>query len=538
MLAFLLFTTLCGSQLWANPFSGYLSPSIKESSHFYVQHPPFKYPFKQVDELNDLELDVNALGENLGHDKIDSLKSWYKSFTYNSHLNLYSYDFAIGSHWEFLPYPIVKDVQEIEPIQWIPEFSQTNMGLQTLAFLKSIDTLTNTSAYAGNKLEILKTPNSLKKIISKIEASKDHVFMSSFLFQCDAGSKEIMSVLEKKIKQGLEVFAIIDATFINADRSCVKRIKELGVHLALQGGVPKIFHEKMYVFDGEYAIVDGANLAGVQTLSNGSNNLINDMGIGVQGPMVQEVAHRFLYHWKDNLKNEIPEKLINFYAKKRDEAMSLKTESALTQGLEKKSGVCRLVTSNPGFKNRKILPMYLAYIKEAKEYLFFNQIDHRYQNILGNGAGKTVVDEIINTINRNPRLRVDMLSNQWKLPTDIALPDGMGTEANWFSFLITKPGHLVLKRPHLQITKARKNLIPLVSGKKFNWWASAVYMHAKTMMIDNIATMIGSYNISGTSEKLSYEQVMVCHDEELAKEMQKSILQDILNSIPIPTEAL
>jgi phosphatidylserine/phosphatidylglycerophosphate/cardiolipin synthase-like enzyme len=63
-------------------------------------------------------------------------------------------------------------------------------------------------------------------------------------------------------------------------------------------------------------------------------------------------------------------------------------------------------------------------------------------------------------------------------------------------------------------------------------------MHAKTMMIDNIATMIGSYNISGTSEKLSYEQVMVCHDEELAKEMQKSILQDILNSIPIPTEAL
>lgn len=537
MLAFLLLI-LYATPLWANPFTPYLLPPAKEASPFYDQRPPFKYPFSQAEELNNLEIDLNALGEELGQNKLETLKSWYKSFNYNSHLNLYSYDFSIGSHWEFLPYPIVKDLKGIEPQQWIPEFAHLNQGLQSLAFIRSMDKLTNTEAYAGNNLEILKTPNSLKKIISKIEASQDHVFMTSFLFQCDAGSKEIMNVLEKKIKQGLEVFAIIDATFINADRSCVKKIRDLGVHLALQGGPLKIFHEKMYVFDGEYAIVDGANLAGVQTLSNGSNNLINDMGIGVEGPMVQEVAHRFLYHWQQSLKNKIPERILDFYAKKRNEAKSLKSDSAVAQGLENKSGVCRLVTSNPGLKNRKILPMYLAYIQEAKEYLFFNQIDHRYQNILGNGTGKTVVDEIINTIDRNPRLRVDMLTNQWKLPTDIALPDGMGTDANWFSFLITKPGHLVLKRPHLQITKARKNLIPLISGKKFNWWASAVYMHAKTMMIDNMATMIGSYNISAGSENFSYEQVMVCHDEELAKEMQKSILQDILNSIPIPTEVL
>ena len=109
---------------------------------------------------------------------------------------------------------------------------------------------------------------------------------------------------------GVNVFLILDSTFTMSDRRCVRRLKQMGVILGLAGGLLKFFHEKMYVFDGEYGIIDGQNIVSAQTLSNGHNNLINDMGIGFKGPIVQEVAHRFLDHWVKLMKKKMPQKII------------------------------------------------------------------------------------------------------------------------------------------------------------------------------------------------------------------------------------
>lgn len=534
VLFFLLFLV---SELRANPFLPALAKKESSGELFFKQIPPFKYPFNQSSELNDFKLILDKIPSLLGPNKLVAYEEMFKDFKYDTKLNLYAYDFAVGEHWDILPHPLVTETIDIKANEWISEFNNelTSLeGIQSLSFDQQIDEISGTEAYAGNKVELLKTPLSLKKIISQLEASKDHVFMSSFLFQCDAGSAEILNLMEKKINQGVEIYLVIDKIFTLADRNCVKRLKKMGVQLALQGGLTGIFHEKMYVFDGEYAIVDGQNLAGVQTLSNGHNNLFNDMAIGVKGPMVQEVAHRFLYHWNRINKKQISEKLAELYATKRLEAVSLKSDQAIEAGLLNQSGVCRLVTQNPGFKGRKILPLYFAYAQNAKNYLFFNQIDHRFQDVGGNGVGKKFLKELVKIAHENKNLRVDMLTNQWKLPTDIALIDGMGINGNLFTFMITKPGLLVLERPHEQIGTAREKLIPLLNGEKLHWWASATYMHAKTMMIDNIATMIGSYNINAGSENFSYEQVMICHDHDLAQKMQKSIVQDLLNSIPIP----
>jgi phosphatidylserine/phosphatidylglycerophosphate/cardiolipin synthase-like enzyme len=59
-------------------------------------------------------------------------------------------------------------------------------------------------------------------------------------------------------------------------------------------------------------------------------------------------------------------------------------------------------------------------------------------------------------------------------------------------------------------------------------------MHAKTMMADNIFSLVGSYNINPTSEGQSFEQVLACVDQDLADSFQSSIVTDALNSIPVP----
>jgi phosphatidylserine/phosphatidylglycerophosphate/cardiolipin synthase-like enzyme len=338
--------------------------------------------------------------------------------------------------------------------------------------------------------------------------------------------------MEDKIQKGLQIYLIIDSTFTLADLTCVKKLRNIGVNLGLQGSLGKVFHEKMYVFDGEYAIVDGHNIVAAQTLSNGSNNLINDTGVGVIGPMVSEIAQRFIYHWQTLLKKPLPENILHFYAelKKTNEKYSQK--EFIEDALLKKQGLCRLVTNTPG-KNKSILGTYKAYVQNAKNYIFFNMIDLRFEKIIGNSIGNDFLQLIAEKANNNPQMRIDMLSNHWKLPTDIALPKGVAARQTFFSQMITKPGQLILDRPHLQISKGKKFINEILVEDNFHWWASAIYVHSKTMMIDNLVTAIGSYNINSTSESSSYEQTLICHDQELADQMQKSILHDVLNSIPI-----
>lgn len=518
------------SELRANPFLPALEMRQGASEFYFQQTPPFQYPFTQSSELNSLEVNIEKFAELLGSNKLSAYKELFKTFNYDQKLNLYAYDFAVGSEWEFLPHPIVKDVNSINSKEWVSEFNSTlqeNEGIHSADFIQSINELTGSEAYAGNEVEVLKTPHNFNTILARLEKARHHAFMSSFIFQCDAGSSEVLELMQKKIEQGVSIYLLIDKVFTLADRKCVKELKSIGVKLALVGGPLKIFHEKMYVFDGEYAVVDGQNMTGVQTLSNGSNNLINDIGVGIQGPLVQVIAHRFISHWNKSKQVRMPEKITEFYDQKRIEAESFKSTTA-------HEGLCRLVTSNPGIKNRKILSLYLRYIRAANNYIFFNLIDQRFQTVSGNTMGVNFIKEVINVANKKNNIRVDMLSNHWKLPTEIKLPEPLTVKPTLLSFIMSEPGKLLMKMPHLQISTGRKKLIPLINDAKFNWWASAIYMHAKTMMVDNLATMIGSYNINSGSENFSYEQVVVCHDEKLAQEMQKSIVQDLLNSIPIP----
>ena len=521
-------------QTWANPFQSTFETANEDNEIFYQQTPPFKYPFTQDDSLNNLEVNLDKMGKLLGQNKLGKLESIYKIFPYNKKVGLYSYPFSVGSKWDILPYPWIKSMDKIKADEWVPHFqaSTKETPIHNLEFLKKMNEITQSTLYAGNKIELLKNPYNTNKMMEKLSQAKHHVFMTSFLFQCDAGTKSLRNLIRKKIKEGLQYYLIIDKTFVRADKACAKELKEMGVHLGLQGQAGNIFHEKMYVFDGEYAMIDGQNLIGPQVLSNGHNNLLNDTAAGLTGPMVQEIAHHFFNHWK-KIKQEMPSDIIEFYHQLKLKAASMATNEAIEEGLEKRQGLCRLVVDKPQGKKRHIYPMYQAYVDQAQHYIFFNQIDMRFEFMLQNKQGNEFIENLIAKANANKDLRIDMLANHWKLPTDIALPEGQGVPPTFLSWMMTKPGSLFIDRPHKQIEKGRKQFSPKMNGADFHWWTSSIYNHSKTMMVDNIAVMVGSFNINVASITASYEQTLVCHDEELSKQTQKSIVQDLLNSIPI-----
>jgi phosphatidylserine/phosphatidylglycerophosphate/cardiolipin synthase-like enzyme len=522
---------------WSNPFEASFEYKQSDQTPYYSLKSPFVYPFEQASELNNYQLNLEKFSQLMGeNEKLNQLKKIYQTFPYDQKINLYRYSFSVAPNWDILAYPLIDHIADENPKKWIGHFENSineHDSIQDFKFIQSIDDLTQSISYSNNKTRLLKTPDSFDEILYQLNNAKNHVFMSSFLFQCDAGTEDLIKLMQTKVSQGVDIYLIIDKTFTLIDKKCAQRLKDTGAKVYLKGNKFQIFHEKMYVFDGEYAIVDGQNLLAAQTLSNGRNNLINDTAIGLQGPIVQEIALHFMRYWQES-KLAISTSLKNFYALKKWEAQIYRSQEQIEKALAEKTGLCRLVVQKPGAKNKTIMPLYESYVKQAQKYLFFNMIDLRFERH-GNKLGNDFIKLVIEKTNQNSDLRVDMLSNQWKAATDVVLPEDMATQQNWFSKIVIKPMFMLYKRPHLQITKGRKRFFKQLNNKaNFNWWASAMYNHSKTMMVDNVASFVGSFNINSASNKNSFEQVIVCHDQELTNEMQKGIVQDLINSIPIP----
>ncbi|MBA2404901.1 MAG: phosphatidylserine/phosphatidylglycerophosphate/cardiolipin synthase family protein, partial [Bdellovibrionales bacterium] len=486
---------------WANPFAPYLIP-VKDKgfeANFHPQKPPFIYPFEVSDKLERQNLALKKIATDFPENSLNALEDFYNQFKFDDNFALYAYPFAIRPEWEFLPYSFVPHLDSTTPKQWISNFKiilDENEGVRSLAFQQKLDAVTNSRAYAGNKLKLLKTPASYQEIFKQISQAKEHVFLATFLFQCDSGTAPLVALLEQKVKAGVDIYLIIDRLMSTADPDCKQKLKSIGVKLGLQGGVNHIFHEKMLITDANFAMIDGQNLLGPQLSSDGTNNLINDNAVGVEGPMVAVIAERFIQHWEMQKSRRLPEKLKSRYQKLSQLAEKFAEKDTVASGLKAGSGVCRLVTKGASKKHREILELFLETVKATKNYLFFNNIQPTYKNPEGKLPGEVFLSAVVDQANAHPEMRVDMLSNNWKRATDISMVGSNYDTRNLFSRLVTFMGETLFGQQYIHIPVTRKNLIPRLLNDNFHWWSYGQYMHAKTLMSDNIWTLIGSYNIN------------------------------------------
>lgn len=527
-------------QTWAqNPFQNYLTAELIPTTEFYPQKAPFAYPFEVSNKVINAGLDQEKVTTENPTDALNFVASLFAPYPFLNSLFMYQYDFPVHPNWAILPHAFVPAVKE--PKKWIEHFKHelaAGEGINGRKFHQELDVITKTRAYSNNLVKLNKSPESFSEIVKGLAGTKDHAFMTNYLFHCDKGSETLLNLIGEKSKAGVRVFIILDKLFSKSDPACVSKLRKLGAKVLLLRGekISYILHEKMFVYDGKYALIDGQNIIAPQTLSQGVNNLYNDTSIGVRGPMVTQIAERFIHHWEVVLKGKLPKDIIAFYQEQALADEKFATDESIAASLAKSSGqgLCRLVTKDPGIKNSQILDLFLHTVKNTKNYLFFNYIDAQFKNLTGKETGATFFEAVTQKANQHPELRVDLLTNNWRTATEIDLPEGSETRENFFTKFSLFVVDLLMKKPITQMYKIKDYLEAKLEGNNFHWWSYGQYMHAKTMMSDNIWTIVGTHNLNTTSEKLSYEMVLACVDTGLAEEMQKSIVVDALNSIPVP----
>jgi phosphatidylserine/phosphatidylglycerophosphate/cardiolipin synthase-like enzyme len=69
--------------------------------------------------------------------------------------------------------------------------------------------------------------------------------------------------------------------------------------------------------------------------------------------------------------------------------------------------------------------------------------------------------------------------------------------------------------------------------KNVHIWKHMSFMHSKIFYFDRVVASIGSYNFQHNATDQAYESTAICMDEDLNRDLDKILVQDMANSIPL-----
>lgn len=328
-----------------------------------------------------------------------------------------------------------------------------------------------------------------KQLIEDIRNAKKYIHIEYYIFRSDNLGKKIIKELTKKLKEGLEVRLLVDAM---GSRSLIK--KHLRHYLNAGGKFSLFFpgilphintrinyrnHRKIVVIDGKYGYVGGFNV-GDEYINKGKEfKFWRDTHVRIQGDAVDDLNERFLLDWC----HASGEQIIQYskYVNEKDDNIG-------DVGMQ-------IITSGPDHKEEYIRNSYIKLINNAKRNVYLE-------------TPYLVPDEPI-----LEALKISALSG---VDVRIILPG--------------KPDHFFM--PWVASSYIGELLEAGVKIYHYN----TGFIHSKTIVVDSLATSIGTANLDIRSFKLNFEVNALIYDDRIAKEYEKEVFKDIKNSTEINLE--
>jgi cardiolipin synthase len=252
--------------------------------------------------------------------------------------------------------------------------------IDSAKFEAKIDKLTGTKAHGNNDVKlILDGEEGYNRLKTRIENSKESIYMEAFLYHDDKVGNEFADLLIKKAKQGLDVRVVIDAFSNTKDIKVFNKMKKGGVKIIKNKGTydnmiesrgMSAYHRKLYIFDKKVALTGGMNI-GDEYLTKGK---WHDSLVEVQGPIMSDTLNDFYKHWSyssgDKLEKAPPPSAFN-NVKNNDMPMDLSGKKV------------RLITTDFANKDKDIKTWMVEAIKNAKERIFIQDPYFNDPEIIG-----------------------------------------------------------------------------------------------------------------------------------------------------------
>lgn len=371
----------------------------------------------------------------------------------------------------------------------------SHVDVKALAALE--EAATGSPLIAGNKVTLLYDgPQTMAAMIAAIGAAKDHINLETYIFDQDALGIQFADLLIARQRAGVQVNIIYDSVgTIGTPQAFFDKMRDAGIHLLAFNPVNPLRligpwapnnrdHRKILIVDGLVAFTGGVNIS--STYANSSlfrsktkrNAKVGwrDTHIKIEGPAVAALQWVFLDNWASQKSPDLPDS--NFFPPLKEAGDKL----------------VRVLASEPG-GDHDIYKAYILAIQEAKKTVHIT-------------SAYFVPDvQILRALNDAAKRGVDV---------KIILPG------------VTDSG-LLFHAAHSFYSEM------LASGIKIYQLQIAV-LHAKTAVIDNVWSTIGSTNIDTRSFLHNNEINVVIFGEEFGTAMENAFIEDLRYSVEITRE--
>lgn len=319
-----------------------------------------------------------------------------------------------------------------------------------------------------------------KQLIKDLKNAKKFIHIQYYIIRPDRLGKKIMSILEEKATEGVEVRFLVDSmgSYKVTKRSLKNFVKNGGkFEIFFPGILPHVNtrinyrnHRKMVIIDGEYGYTGGFNVGDEYIGEDKHIGFWRDTHIRIRGEAVNDLTDRFLLDWCYASGEEIDD-FSKFYPKIpiRDGDIAI-----------------QIVTSGPDHNEEYIKNAYMKMINNAKKYVY--------------------------------------------LETPYFVPDAPMLEALKLSALSGVDVRLIIpgKPDHVFMKWAASAYIGelLNAGAKVYLYQNG-FIHAKTIVADGKVCTVGTANMDMRSYSLNFEVNAFIYDDRVANNLETQFFKDI-----------
>ncbi|MDQ7788241.1 MAG: cardiolipin synthase [Thermodesulfovibrionales bacterium] len=354
-----------------------------------------------------------------------------------------------------------------------------------------VESVTESPLTKGNKVTLLADGQATYTAMFKaLESARDHINLESYIIEDDETGRKFADLLLQKQAEGVRVNLIYDSVgSMNTPDSFFQRLQGGGIQvvgfnpinpLKAPGiwGLTHRDHRKILIVDGKVAIIGGVNISKVYSSSPFKRKQNEkapihwrDTDIQIKGPAVAEFQKLFLETW---LKQKGP-KLFegNYFPELKEEGNAL----------------VRVIDSTPGQDNRVPFIVYVSALTFAEHSIH--------------------------------------MTNSYFIPDDQIVKALTDAAERGVDVKIILPG---ITDSQLALYAQRYHYSGLLkSGVKIYEHGTSL-LHAKTAVVDEVWSTVGSTNMDFLSLLNNDEVNAVILNHEFAVEMEKMFVRDLANS--------
>lgn len=341
---------------------------------------------------------------------------------------------------------------------------------------------------SNNKVQLLTNgEEKFKHLFNDLKHAKHHIHVEYYIFKDDSIGNQFIDILIEQRKKGIQIRVILD-DFGSSTKKIKKRLLENDIEFHLF--LPVTFnslansnyrdHRKIVIIDGEIGYVGGINVADKYINTANSDLYWRDTALKINGNATSILQLYFWNNWnlddsKTNYLNEAYFPMGDLFTKENDEEKQL-TDISFT-------------FSNPGYDSPYAMDSIILAIYKATKSI---KICTPY----------FIPSEQLNTALETAAMR--------GVSVEIILPKNSDSKiVQLASISFTKP----LLKKGVQIYLYNKG-----------------FLHAKTILIDDVMSFIGTINLDTRSFYLNFEIAAIVADRELGKQMAKQFELDKKNS--------